>query len=346
MNVNPSIKRVLPAAIFVVAAVLAFLMISSKPQLVARQGEAPPPLVSAQTVTFGEVPVEVIAHGNVTASRALDLVAEVTGRVIDVSPDFEPGVVVSEGQMLLRVDDTDYQFALADAKQELASANLSLADARALKRTAAIAQSEARVDAAKKRIARAERDLANTTIKAPYTAVIDQQSAELGQFIATGTRVARILGAERAEIRLPIVPSEIGFVRAQIGQQTHRWTGTVSRVEARVDDQTRVFPVVIEIENPLDEKVHGAPLSFGLFVEAKLSGGIVADAVRLPRSALHGGDTVYVVEEGALRPRQVDIARVDSEGIIVTEGLREGDKVVTTRLDLMFNGMQVDLYHE
>ena len=87
----------------------------------------------------------------------------------------EPGVVVEAGEPLLRIDRTDYELALAEARQALASAELALADAKALRQSARIHEAEATVAAARARIARAERDLTNTEITAPYRAVIDEQ---------------------------------------------------------------------------------------------------------------------------------------------------------------------------
>jgi multidrug resistance efflux pump len=107
------------------------------------------------------------------------------------------------GEPLLRIDPTDYELALAEARQALATAELSLADAKALRQAARVDEAKAAVAAAKARIARAERDLDSTEISAPYNAVIDEQRVELGQFINAGTAVGRVLGADKAEVRLP-----------------------------------------------------------------------------------------------------------------------------------------------
>lgn len=342
-----------PLAIIAVAVLIATTMIGKRPELEARSVEMPLPLVEVQTVRTGKVPVTVIAHGNVRAWRELALAAQVTGRVVWQSPRFEPGVRVAADEALLRIDPTDYRLALAEARQALASAELALADARALRQSKRQEEAAAMVAAAQARIDRAQRDLANTEIRAPYAAVIDEQNVEVGQYVAAGTVVGRILGSERAEIRLPVVPQDIAFVdadsdvpvqlSASVGQRERQWRGRLSRIEARIDDQTRVYPVVVEVEHPLDTARHAEALPFGLFVRAEISGRPIDGAVVIPQAALHGDDDVFLLVEGQLRRRHVTVERLSEGGALVSSGLEDGDRVVVTRLDLMFEGMQVAL---
>lgn len=347
----PALLR--PVAILAVAAAVAAAMISSRPVLTARDVEVPAPLVEVQRIAKGPVPVTVIAHGNVVSARQLNLTAQVTGRVLWKSERFEPGMTVDAGETLLRIDDIDYRLAVAEAKQALATAELSLADAKALKQAARVEEAGAAVAAARARIERAERDLANTEVKAPYAAIIDQQAVELGQFVSTGTNLGRIFGTERAEIRLPVAPQDIDFINptmprpvllsSTVGSRPHVWQGRLLRVEARIDDQTRVYPVVVEVQNPLDTSTHEQPLAFGRFIRAEIPGNDVADAVLIPQSALHGETDVFLLENGALRRRTVTVERIADSMALVSDGLADGDLVVTTRLDLMYEGMQVAL---
>jgi len=342
-----------PLAILAGAVFIAFLMLRSKPEVTSRQVALPLPIVDAHAVTLRREPVTVVAYGNVTARRKLDLTAQVGGRVLEQAQSFEPGEIVDAGELLLRIDPTDYELALAEARQSLTSARLSLADAKALRQAARVDEAEATVAAAEARIARAERDLANTEIRAPYRAVIDEQLVEEGQFISVGTRLGRILGADRAEVRLAIPPQDIGFIDGAQGgavrlfstgaTEDGEWSGTVARVEARLDADTRVYPVVVEVDDPLSRERHGQPLRFGQFVRAEVEGGSVGNAVILPQAALHGDDDVFLLEDGRLVRRSVEVGRISDGGALIVGGLAAGERVVTTRLDLMFEGMEVAL---
>ncbi|MEE4279327.1 MAG: efflux RND transporter periplasmic adaptor subunit [Halieaceae bacterium] len=347
------LKLLRPIAIIAVAAVIAVVMVRNKPQIESRQVEVPLPIVDAQLIELRDVPVTVVAYGNVAARRQLDLAAQVGGRILWKADSFEPGEVVEAGTLLLRIDDTDYRLALAEARQSLTSARLALADAKALRQAARVDEAEATVAAAEARIARAERDLANTEISAPYRAVIDEQAVEEGQFITIGTRLGRILGADSAEIRLSIPPQDIAFIDAGRHDEVRvvssdasvigEWTGRVKRVEARLDAQTRVFSVVVEVDNPLDGERHGSPLRFGQFVRTEIFGGTVANSVVIPQAALHGDDDVFLFEDGKLVRRSVEVGRISDGGALVISGLSSGERVVSTRLDLMFEGMEVAL---
>ena len=260
------ISLVRPLAILAVALLLAVLMVKSRPQLEAKSVSIPVPLVTVQTVAKAELPVTVVAYGNVTAWRQLELTAQVGGRVLWQSPLFEPGVIVEAGEPLLRIDPTDYELALAEGRQALSSAKLSLADAKSLRQAARVEEAEAAVAAAQARIVRAQRDLKNTEIAAPYRAVIDQQTVEFGQFIAVGTPVGRIFGADAAEVRLPVPPQDVRFIQevdtagvtlfSETAGDAVSWKGRVSRVEARIDSQTRSFPVLVTVDDPLDLQQH------------------------------------------------------------------------------------------
>jgi RND family efflux transporter MFP subunit len=328
-------------------------MVGSREELKPVDSAQPLPHVQAVEVTLSEVPISIVAHGNVTSRYELELASEVTGRVVWVAPEFQPGEMVEAGTVLLRIDPANYELALAQARAALATANIALADARALKRQAAIGEGELNIEAARQRIAKAEQDLAFTEIKAPFNAVIDRQSVEFGQFVSTGQPVARLLSSDTAEVTLPVTPAEAGFLEAslgapvvlsaQIGEREQQWQATLKRIEARVDQASRVIPVIVEVQRPYDTRLHAHRLPLGLFVEATLPGEPVGSAVRLPSSVLHADDSVFVFSDGVLRRKRVDVVHRAGGTVVINGGLDPGDRVVSTRLDLMFEGMKVEL---
>jgi RND family efflux transporter MFP subunit len=204
------------------------------------------------------------------------------------------------------------------------------------------------------RIARAERDLRNTEISAPYAAV-DRRTARRGRTVhqPRAQRLGRILGADKAEVRLPVPPQDIGFINIgsdapvglydRVGVRERRWPGRLARIEARVDEQTRVFPVVVEVEEPLNVNRTVTRCRSACSCAPRSPAAASTDAVRIPQSALHGDDDVFLFVDGQLQRRSVTVGRISDGNALVTAGLEDGDRVVTTRLDLMFEGMQVAL---
>lgn len=348
-----AIKLMIPLGIIAAAIILAMVMVGSREELKPSGVTQPLPHVQAIQVALAEVPIAIVAHGNVTSRYELELASEVTGRIVWVAPEFQPGAMVEAGTVLLRIDPVNYQLALAQAEAALATANIALADARALKRQAAIGEGELNIEAARQRIVKAKQDLAYTEITAPFNAVIDKQLVEFGQFVSTGQPVARLLSSDTAEVTLPVTPAEAGFLEssmdapvllsAQIGERQQQWQATLQRVEARVDQASRVIPVIVEVQAPYDTSVHSHRLPLGLFVEATLPGAPVSSAVRLPSSVLHADDSVFVLSDGALRRKRVNVVHRAGGTVVINGGLESGDLVVSTRLDLMFEGMKVEL---
>jgi RND family efflux transporter MFP subunit len=346
-----AMKLIVPLGIVFVAILIAMLMVGSREELKPGTATELLPLVQTVEVKLGEVPISIIAHGNVTSRYELELASEVTGRVVWVAPEFEPGEIVTAGTVLLRIDPVNYQLALAQANAALATANMALADARALKRQAAIGEGELNIEAARQRIVKAEQDLAYTEIKAPFDAVIDKQLVEFGQFISAGRTVARLLSSDTAEVTLPVTSAEAGFLEssagasvvlsAQIGEQEQHWDARVLRVESRVDQLSRVIPVVVEVKSPYDRTVHSHRLPLGLFVTATLPGSPVSSSVRLPSSVLHANDSVFVLSGNTLHRKHVNVIHREGDTVVINGGLDSGDLVVITRLELMFEGMKV-----
>lgn len=353
---NKWIKRLLPLLVLSAAVGIALLMIASRAELPRREGATAIPVVDVLIAEPGPVEVTVTSRGVVTAVTDIELASEVSGRVIWVAPEFVEGGPVSQGSTLLRIDPIDYEVALSEASAAVASAKLSLAEVQVVVKRAAIEEAEARVKASRDRLRQAQADLANTAITAPFDAVIDTKRADLGQYVQAGTALMRMLSTGTVEIRLPLLASDLPFVRygqlpdgawhqaeltATFGDLVRSWTARLVRLEQRVDEQTRVFYLVAEVEAPYDQALHPWPLSIGLFVEADIPGAAIPLATRIPRSALHGGDSVYVVEQGSVRKRPVKVLRRERDSVIVGEGLSSGDQVILSRLDLMVEGMPV-----
>lgn len=351
-------RYLLPLVIIAVAVAIAMAMLRTRSELPRREREAPIPLVDVMAVRPGPVAITILSQGTVRAKREIDLVSEVSGRVIEVAPELQEGAQVPGGTPLLQIDPIDYEVAVSDAKAAVAAAEFALAEVTAILKRAAIDEAEARLEASRDRLRQAETDLANTGISAPFDAVIDQQHVDLGQYVQTGMSLMHLLGTDHVEVRLPILAPDVPYLRpgrrpdgtwapvrltAQFGSLEQTWQGRQLRLEERVDDETRVFYLVAEVEKPYDTSIHSQPLQVGLFVQAAVQGGTIENATVIPRSALHNGDQVFLVEQGRLRLQDVNVKRREANNVIIGESLSPGDLLVLSRLDLMVDGMPVSV---
>lgn len=353
---NAWLRGVVALAIIAIALAVAALMVRSRPDIPMRESEALLPTVTAIEVRPDSVDITLTSRGTIEPTRDIVFSSEVAGRVIEVSPAFVEGGAVAQGDTLLRVDPIDYEVARSDAQAALASARFALAEAKVVVMKAAIDEAEARVLAAEDRLRQAEDDLRKTRLSAPFDAVVAEKAADLGQFLQPGAPIARLLGTATVEVRLPVLAADVPFLEvgqaadgswpmarlsARLGRERRSWSARLVRLEQRVDEATRVFYLVAEIDAPYDADLHPMPLTIGLFVEAEIPGRPIENAVRLPRAALHPGPSVYLVEDGRLQQRPVQVRRVEADSVVIDGGLSAGNRVLASRLAFTIDGMAV-----
>ncbi len=380
-------RRLLPF-IIIAALALGWLMVSLKAAPPKKPSRPDTPFVEVLNVERGDLVMDLYSQGTVKSQYVVEQASEVNGRVLWVSPAFVQGGMVDEGQLLLRIDPIDYPVALAEAKNGLATAELSLAEEQACFHRAArdwaiisdepandftlrkphLVQAEANLESAREVLRKAERDLGNTEIRAPFNAIVDSKHVDPGQYLTVASPVATLFSTDVAEVRLPLNAADINFISplfegddidgaelnkegeapkvkfsAEFSTQQQHWHGRLSRVEHRVDADTRVFYAVAEVKQPYRYQPPAMPLSIGLYVDALIEGVTIPDVSKIPRMALHDENSVFVLVDGHLQRRQVEIIRWDMGYVIVGNGLSTGDQLVLTRLDLMVDGMAVQV---
>jgi RND family efflux transporter MFP subunit len=215
----------------------------------------------------------------------------------------------------------------------------------------------ARVEAAEANARRAELDLERTRIRAPFAAHILGREVNVGSQVAPGEPLGRLVGIESywAEVAVPVsslrwidMPQNSGASAAH-AQLRHRaaWPENTFR-EARVhsmigalEDETRLARILLTVADPLAHEPGSSglpPLMVGSYVEARIEGKLIEDAVRMPRDYLRQNDTVWINENGVLRIRPLEVVFRDQDYAYVQQGLDESDLVVTTNLATVIDG--------
>jgi len=113
----------------------------------------------------------------------------------------------------------------------------------------------------------------------------------------------------------------------------------VVRSEGKMDERTRMVRVVVRVDKPYAEK---PPLAVGLFVTVIIKGHNIPDLAVIPRSALHQGDLVWVVDrDNRIHYKKVRVARIDGEKVQIRSGLKDGEEIVVSPLKTVTDGMSV-----
>jgi RND family efflux transporter MFP subunit len=378
-------RRLLPLAVLLGGFAVAAVMIATGPEVQPRPSQALAPLVRVVEAIPRTVQLRTYTHGTIMPRTESELVPEVDGRVIEMSPSLVSGGFFARGDVLLRIEPVDYEVALEQARAGLARAESDLANARkshqrqedlvtrgatsdsqrddALNR---VRMAEAALRERKAQLSRAERDLDRTRVVAPYDGRVRSERVDVGQFVKRGTPVGVIYAVDFAEVRLPIHDEEVAYLnlplasagaedtrpapvtlRARFAGAEHEWQGEVVRTEGELDPATRMVTVVARIPEPYVSREGQPPLSVGLFVDAEILGETLPNLVVLPRSAMRGNTQVLVVdEESRLRFREVDVFRRANEEVYIRAGLERGELVCISPLQSTADGMRVRLANE
>ncbi len=207
--------------------------------------------------------------------------------------------------------------------------------------------------AAQAALMQARRDLERTSISLPYAGIVRTRTADIGQFVTTGTNLGSAFAIDVAEIRLPLSDDQQSYLdlpasgvrsnagqsapavtlSARVGNQLRTWRARIVRTEGQVDEATRMIYVIAEIEDPYGRLGHQqqSPLAMGTFVQAEIEGITAANVIALPRALLREDGTVLVATAAnELAISKVELDRTTAETAFIRAGLNDGDRVITT----------------
>lgn len=231
------LRIALPFVVLAGAGLLTWQLIESPPVAEMIQPEIPPPLVETIVAKYASETLRVETEGTVVPRSETQLVPEVSGRVIEISPSLVAGGFFDEGEVVFRLDSREYELAVTRARAAIAQANLRLEMERqeaslALEewgllgtgdptplalREPQIAEAQAALASAEASLAQAEYDLERTTVRAPYAGRVRSENVDLGQFVSRGNAVGTLYSVDAAEIRLPIPDRELAYVDLPLG---------------------------------------------------------------------------------------------------------------------------------
>ncbi len=295
---NTFLKRLLqvflPALVILAAIFMARTLIKmrKKPAREAPQVMSVP--VRTMEVALGSAPLTIEAAGTVLPSRQVELRPQVSGQIVEMSENLQPGGVFKEGDVILRIDPRDYQFALEKQKAQLEQAEFEVTQEKG---RGAIAEREwgllgedmsstpegkelalrkphlkralAALEAAKIGLEEAKLDLERTTITAPFNVLVKKESVDPGQLVTTQTVLATLSGTDSYWVQASLPVSDIdlfqlphptgepgAFARIihKTGSSVIEKQGRVVRLLGDLEEAGRMARVLIEIQDPLGLK--------------------------------------------------------------------------------------------
>jgi len=331
---------IIPALIvlgFIVSAAL-FVRFNKKPEKKERAFN--PLAVIADYAVRDNVQLEVSTQGEAMPRTEIDLVPEVGGKIVYVSPNFIDGAIFQKGETLIRIDDSDYKVAVIRAEsgvaqaeqslvQEIAEGEIARRDFEELgqgeptalaMRKPQRARAEASLLAAKADLQSAKLQLTRTFVKAPFTGRVKTKSSDLGQFVSPGSRLGRIFSTDIFQVRLPLTDSDLAKLElpiafnakdrdsalpvrlsAQVAGKEQIWDGYIMRTDSSYDTQTRALYAIAEVFDPYGKGISDNGMP--------LAPGLFVSANIKGRTI----DSVIVLPRDGLRPED-KVYVVDDKG--------------------------------
>ena len=343
--------------------------------------EAPAPDVIVEILTPEDFQIKISSNGTTTPLTQTVLTAEVGGEVIYRSKKFSEGSSVIEGEILAKIDDTDLQLQYKNALLQLANAevqySLQLAEAEVAKQAwekmgdgiasdltlkkPQLKQAEALLAVAKAQVSSAEKKLDKTEIVAPYAGRIQNVNIDLGTTIIPGQPVGALYTSSEIEVTLAVKDNDLQFlsipmdgrkldpseqalveIKSFYKGKYQTWIGRLERVDGVIDPITRMINLIAVFKNDFIE-IDKPNLPIGLFVEAQIDGIKLKDIFSIPVNAISQNNEVYIVNnDNELVSIKLPILKKYSDFVIVKDGLKAGERIVTSKLSTASNGIKVN----
>ena len=247
----------------------------------------------------------------------------------------------------------------AISKVELESAETTVSNAKSDMESAKanIETSKASIETSKANVVTGQIDLKNltdsladTTITAPITGILDEKSVELGQYANMGVALGKVKAISPIYAVIEVAQNVMSSLK--VGQsakvnvgstEVKDYDGIIKSIEASADATSRVFKCKVEIANP------DQALKPGIYANVDIVGDQTSEVIAVTTDALSGNQgnyTVFVNDEGVARKRIVSIGEIAKGLVEIKDGVKNGDSVIITNVNTLQDGDAVSVVTE
>lgn len=324
----------------------------------AAQQVMPPERVNVAEVREDLWQPRVSSVGTVMAVQGTVVMAEVEGIVREIA--FEAGAVVKAGDLLAQLDADVEQAQLRAAEAAAELARLSFKRAKELIETEGISQ--AQYDSAASNLKQADAQLDNIraviakkTVRAPFSGKLGIRQISVGQLLQRGSPVVSLHSLDPVYVEFSLPQQQLGDLAEGLKVAVSSdafpgrpFEGKITAVNPDIDPATRNIRVQATLANP------GGRLRPGMFVSVDMILARSEKVLFIPETAVvHApfGDSVFIVEEGqaaaggakplVIRQQFVRLGARQGDFVVVTEGLKIGERIVSTGVFKLRPGMSV-----
>jgi RND family efflux transporter MFP subunit len=320
--------------------------------------------VTAIQAEYKDVTPNLELFGEITSARRSELRVSVGGRVVEVGNNFKEGGVVKKGELLLIIDDFEYQNAVIEeqAKYEILNRDFERAEELYLKNSISEQfKDNAMLEKTQQEItlAEAQKDLRDTKLFAPYDGVINSVEASLGKQVSTfNDKVGEVIDIKNLEVRFSLSKAQYGRLleddQAVIGRAVAiHWTAgnkifdfeaVISRTGAEIKSNTGGIDIFATLF--FDESEFSL-IRPGAFVRLSVTDKTYNQVISVPNTAVYDDEYIFIILNDRLVKRLVVVMGYDGTNTLIkadsTNEIKVGDLIMVNQLREAGEGVKVDI---
>lgn len=328
--------------------------------------------VTIETVTYSTNFAKIIENGRLSSLQSVDLSTEVQGQILSGDINLREGIKFNKGDLLIRIFDEEAKNNLKASKSRFMNGIAailpdikidfpesfqkyqdffnSIKIDRPLPELPELDSDKEKVFLASRNILNdyfniisAEIRLSRYKLYAPFDGSFTAVYLEPGSVANPGSRIASMIRTDKLELEVPIRIGDSKWIN--IGDQVQvstkdnqqHWNGKVARKSDFMDPSSQSITVYVSLTSQKDN-----PLYQGQFLRAEFTSKKVENSMEIPRNAVFKKDKVFVVENGKLKEKKVDVLKANETTVLIA-GLTVGDELVIEPLVNAQEGFNVEI---
>lgn len=212
-------------------------------------------------------------------------------------------------------------------------------------------QQRASIDRFRRQLAEAERALENTVLTAPFSGYVAEVNAEVGRLMNASDVAVRLIDRQAVEVSFTLSDRQFGrIVEAEgdvigrpidvnwyLGDSPISFEGRIARLSPQISAVSGGVKIFATI-NPGET---GNVLRPGAFVEVLVPDRTYDAVVTVPERSIYPGDTIFLVEDDRLTPREIEVVGFSETGILIRGDLEADDRILLTKITEAGEGLRV-----
>jgi RND family efflux transporter MFP subunit len=354
-------------------------LVSSKPQPKRKPPQQMKAVVETEEVAANNFTITIESFGIVKASDTLALTSEVSGKIVYISDKIIPGNVIKKGELVAKIDDTEYKNqvlkaeaslkkAEADYKLELGSSDVAKKELELAKRLSILdntsadlsialrepqlLKSKAAVELARAELNTAINNLEKTSVFAPFDIIVTEKNASLGSYVSPSSTILKGINKNEVWIEASIPYYKLKFIDIEnqskkyvkitnLNEQNgHVFKGKFLRLIPQTESNGLLAKLLINVESPFDNPSN--PLLINNKVKVVFEGITLKNVFKVKTEYIRDNNKIYIFKDNKLKISNVKIVYSDENYSYVESGLANSDKIVTTNIPNAIEGLMLE----